>query len=104
MKHEKKVTLFLVFVNDFAIKKSDQGLINIFTTCFCQSLLILRAKKMKVICVVICCIAFVLIPTAISSSFTILNSIGKDCETDTGECIEVCEYEDFKLRAGTGKK
>ncbi|CRL05051.1 CLUMA_CG018071, isoform A [Clunio marinus] len=38
-------------------------------------------------------------PLAISSSFTILNSVGHDC--DSGECLEVCEYEDFKLMPGT---
>jgi Single domain von Willebrand factor type C len=60
---------------------------------------------MKVFCVVtICCLAIVfLFPTAISSSFTIINSIGKDCESEHGQCIEVCEYEDLKLRPGTGR-
>jgi hypothetical protein len=55
----------------------------------------------------ICCLSLILIficfPTAISSTFTIINSVGKDCETDTGECVEVCEFEDFKLMPGTGE-
>lgn len=53
--------------------------------------------RATILVVAICCLA-----TAISSSFTIINSIGKDCESDPNECIEVCEYEDFKLRPGTG--
>ena len=47
-------------------------------------------------------VIFVLFPTAISSSFTILNSVGKDCDEETGKCVEVCEFEDFKLIPGTG--
>ncbi|KAG5673071.1 hypothetical protein PVAND_003146 [Polypedilum vanderplanki] len=60
---------------------------------------------MKLIAIAICCLFLILIfisfPTVISSTFTIINSVGKDCETDTGECIEVCEFEDIKLLPGT---
>lgn len=56
---------------------------------------------MKVI--YIWCVVIFFLPFTTSFSITILNSIAKKCEEDSGECHDVCEFEDFQLLPGTGK-
>jgi hypothetical protein len=87
-------------------KKHDQGFTLAFTylvsasQSFSQLTGISHAMRSLLVISCVALVIFFLFPAAISSSFTIINSIGQEC--CDGECTDICEFEDFKLKPGTG--